>query len=192
MKDQLNEKELILKLKLGDESAFKVLVTNYQNKVYNVVLHILHHATDAEDAAHETFIQVYESISGFKEASSLSTWIYKIAIRKALEKIRKQKVRQKLQLMMPWWMPAEQNSIEALWLNPEIKFENKEQAKMIFKAIANLPNNQRIVFTLIRLQGMKHLEVSEIMKLSVKAIESLLTRAKENLKISLSPYKNKS
>ena len=186
----MNEKELISRLKLGEESAFKVLVENYQDRVYYSVLNILHNADEAEDTTQETFIQVYESISGFKEESSLATWIYRIAVRKALEKIRKQKNRQRLHSIAPWWMPSEEKSIDAAYLNPGIKKENKEKATIIFKAISELPNNQRIAFTLIRVQGMKHEEASEIMQLSKKAIESLLSRAKENLQNRLQHYYN--
>lgn len=186
----MNEKELIYRLKLGEESAFKLLVENYQDRVYYTVLNILQNAEEAEDTAQDTFIQVYESIDGFKEASTLATWIFKIAIRKALEKIRKQKNRQRLHSMMPWWMPSEEKSIDAAYLNPGISNENKEKATIIFKAISDLPYNQRIAFTLIRVQGMKHDEVSVLMELSIKAIESLLSRAKENLKEKLVYYYN--
>ena len=184
------EKELISSLKQGEESAFKSLVEKYQDRVYYSVLNILHNAAEAEDTAQETFIQVYESISGFKEESSLATWIYQIAVRKALEKIRKQKNRHRLHTIVPWWMPSEEKSIDAAYLNPGINNENKEKATLLFKAISELPNNQRIAFTLIRVQGMKHEEVSEIMQLSIKAIESLLSRAKENLKKKLAHYYN--
>lgn len=186
----MNEKELISRLKLGEEPAFKLLVENYQDRVYYSVLNILHDANEAEDTAQETFIQVYESIVSFKEESSLATWIYRIAIRKALEKIRKQKNRQRLHSIVPWWMPAEEKSMDAAYLNPGISKENKEKAAIIFKAISELPNNQRVAFTLIRVQGMKHEEASEIMQLSIKAIESLLSRAKENLKNKLKYYYN--
>jgi RNA polymerase sigma-70 factor (ECF subfamily) len=178
----LSEKELIAKLQQGQEAAFKVLVETYQDRVYYSVLNILHNAHEAEDTAQETFIQVYESIHGFKEESSLVTWIYRIAVRKALEKIRKQKNRQRLHSIVPWWMPSEEKSIDAAYLNPGISKENKEKATIIFKAISELSSNQQIAFTLIRVQGMKHEEASEIMQLSIKAIESLLSRAKENLK----------
>ena len=186
----LIEKELIASLKQGEASAFKVLVENYQDRVYYSVLNILHNGVEAEDTAQETFIQVYESISGFKEESSLATWIYRIAIRKALEKIRKQKNRQRLHSIVPWWMPSEEKSVDAAYLNPGINNENKEKATLIFKAISELPHNQRVAFTLIRVQGMKHEEVSEIMQLSIKAVESLLSRAKENLKNKLKHYYN--
>jgi RNA polymerase sigma-70 factor (ECF subfamily) len=96
----LNEKELIVRLKLGEESAFKLLVQNYQDRVYYSVLNILQNADDAEEAAQETFIQVFESIKSFKEESSLGTWIYRIGVRKALEKIRKQKIHIHIQYQM--------------------------------------------------------------------------------------------
>ncbi len=184
------EKELISSLKQGEASAFKLLVEKYQDKVFYSVLNILHNEAEAEDTAQETFIQVYESISGFKEESSLATWIYRIAVRKALEKISKQKNRQRLHSIVPWWMPSEEKSIDPAYLNPAISNENKEKAAIIFKAISELPNNQRVAFTLIRVQGMKHEEASEIMQLSIKAIESLLSRAKENLKNKLKHYYN--
>ncbi|MEI6586212.1 MAG: RNA polymerase sigma factor [Sediminibacterium sp.] len=184
----MNEKELISRLKLAEEAAFKVLVENYQDKVYYSVLNILQNANEAEDTAQETFIQVFESIGGFKEESSLATWIYRIAVRKALEKLRKQKNRQRINSIIPWWMPSEEKSIDAAYLNPGISNENKEKTTLLFKAISELPNNQRIAFTLIRVQGIKHNEACAIMQLSTKAVESLLSRAKENLKNKLKYY----
>jgi RNA polymerase sigma-70 factor (ECF subfamily) len=186
----LNEKELIVRLRLGEELAFKELVANYQDRVYYSVLNILQNTSEAEDAAQETFIQVFESINSFKEESTLATWIYRIAVRKALERIRKQKNRQRLHSIVPWWMPNEAKSIDAAYLNPGINSEHKEKAIIILKAISELPNNQRVAFTLIRVQGMKHEEASEMMQLSIKAIESLLSRAKENLKNKLKHYYN--
>ena len=184
----MNENELISRLKLGEEPAFKILVETYQNRVYSSVLNILQNAVEAEDAAQETFIKIYESINSFKEESTLATWIYRIAIRKALEKIRMKKNRERLHSILPWWMPIEVKSLDAAYLNPGIKIEHKEKATIILKAISELPNNQRIAFTLVRVQGMKHEEASEIMQISIKAIESLLSRAKENLKQKLKHY----
>jgi RNA polymerase sigma-70 factor (ECF subfamily) len=83
----LNEKILIVRLRLGEEPAFKELVANYQDRVYYSVLNILQNTSEAEDAAQETFIQVFESIHSFKEESTLATWVYRIAVRKSLEKI---------------------------------------------------------------------------------------------------------
>jgi len=75
---------------------------------------MLQHSAEAEDALQETFIQVFEYIQSFKEESSLTSWIYRIAIRKALEKIRRKKTRQRLHAILPWWMPEEKKSKSAL------------------------------------------------------------------------------
>lgn len=184
----MNEQELIGRLRQGDEPAFRWLVDRLSSRIHYTVLNILQDPDDAEDALQETFIQVYESMDGFKGESSLSTWVHKIAIRKALEKLRKRKTRQRLQSFIPWWMPNEKRSVDIGSLNPGIAAENKEKATALYKAIAQLPEKQQLAFTLIRLQGMKHEEATEIMGLGIKAIESLLSRAKENLKKNLEQY----
>lgn len=184
----MNEQELIGRLRQGDEPAFRWLVDDLSSRIHYTVLNILQDPDDAEDALQETFIQVYESIGGFKAESSISTWVHKIAIRKALEKLRKRKTRQRIQAIIPWWMPDEKRSVDVVEMNPGIAAENKEKATALYKAIAQLPDKQQLAFTLIRIQGMKHDEVTEIMGLGVKAIESLLSRAKENLKQHLEKY----
>jgi RNA polymerase sigma factor (sigma-70 family) len=184
----LNEQELIQQLKLGKEPAFKMLVEAYTDRVFYTVLNILQNATDAEDTVQETFIQVFESIKQFKEESSLATWMYRIAVRKALDKIRKQKNRAKLQAVIPWWMPEENKSMDAVYLNPGILTEHKEKATTLFKAINELPHQQRVAFTLIKVQGMKYEEACEILQLSVKAVESLVSRARVKLKTKLEKY----
>ena len=177
-------------MRQGDEPAFQWLVDTFSSRMHYTVLNILQDPDDAEDALQETFIQVYESIGGFKAESSLTTWVHKIAIRKALEKLRKRRTRQRIQSIIPWWMPEEKRSVDVGEINPGIGAENKEKATALYKAIAQLPEKQQLAFTLIRIQGIKYEEATEIMGLGVKAIESLLSRAKENLKQHLEKYYN--
>jgi RNA polymerase sigma-70 factor (ECF subfamily) len=183
----LTEKELIQGLREGDELAFRMLVNQYRNRLYYVLLNLLQDAAEAEDALQETFIQVYQSIGSFREESGLYTWVYRIATRKALERMRKQKNLRRVQSLLPWWMPDEKKSVDAVSLNPGIQAERRETANALFRAIKTLPENQRLAFTLIRIQGMDYEEVCKIMGLGVKAVESLMSRAKENLKRKLKP-----
>lgn len=184
----MNEKELIHELRQGNEPAFRWLVEHYRNRVFHTVLNILQDTKDAEDATQETFIQVFESVGGFKEESSLATWIYRVAVRKALDKLRKRKSRQRLQAIMPWWMPAEDKSAGSLFQHPGIDAENKEKAAILFKAINSLPARQRLAFTLIKVQGMNYEEACEILQQNIKAVESLISRAKVNLQKQLEQY----
>lgn len=184
----MSDQELIEQLRQGNEPAFRWLVENYRNRVYHTVLNILQDSKEAEDAAQETFIQVFESVGGFKGESSLSTWIYRIAVRKALDKIRRRKTREKLHQFLPWWMPDEKRSAEGTFHHPGVATENKEKAAVLFRAIAALPEKQRLAFTLIKVQGMNYEEACTILDQNIKAVESLITRARLNLQKTLQTY----
>ena len=184
----LNEPELIQQLRQGDEPAFRWLVDNYRDRVFHTVLNIVQDTDDAEDASQETFIQVFESVGQFKQESSLSTWIYRIAVHKALDKIRRRKTRQRLRQILPWWMPEEKKSAGPSFQHPGIDLEHKEKAATLFGAIQSLSSNQRIAFTLIKVQGMSYDEAAAIMNQSIKSIESLISRAKANLQKQLEYY----
>jgi RNA polymerase sigma factor (sigma-70 family) len=187
----LNDQELIALLREKNEPAFRILVETYRNRVFHTVLNILQDQPDAEDAAQETFIQVFESISNFKGESSLSTWIYRIAVHKALDKIRRRKTRQGLRKILPWWMPNEIKTSTEFFNHPGILAENKEKAAVLFKAIEALPEKQKIAFTLIKVQGMNYGQACAIMKQNIKAVESLISRAKNNLQKELENYYRK-
>lgn len=180
----MNERELIEQLAQKSETAFKWLVESYSKVVFNTILNIVQNETEAEDAAQEVFIKIFESITDFRRDSSLSTWIYRLSINKAIDKTRRRKTREKLQLVIPWWMPSEAHRSETAFYHPGILIE-KETASLLFKAIDTLPEKQKIAFTLIKVQGMRYDEVSEIMNMNIKAIESLISRAKQNLQQKL-------
>lgn len=85
----MNQEDLILQLKAGNELAFRHLVESHQDMVYNTVLGIVQDVQETEDVAQEVFIQVYRSIGTFRGEAKLSTWLYRIAITKALDWQRK-------------------------------------------------------------------------------------------------------
>jgi RNA polymerase sigma factor (sigma-70 family) len=187
----LNEQELIEQLAQKNESAFRWLVEHYRNRVYHTALNIVQDPKEAEDIAQETFIKVFESIKKFKQESSLSTWIYRITVHGALDKIRRKKTRQRLQNIVPWWMPAENKSSGSAFYHPGIEAENKEKAAILFRAIETLPEKQRIAFTLVKVQGISYEEAGYMLNQHIKALESLITRAKLNLQKKLESYYKK-
>lgn len=179
----MNENELIDQLKQGNEAAFKLFVETYKNRIYNSVFNILQNNVDAEDITQDTFIKVYQSINTFKQESSLNTWVYTIAIRKAIEKLRRKKVIDKCRDI--FFTINKINSSEITFHHPGVALENKEKAAQLFKAIASLPLKQQIAFTLVKIEGRPYLEVCGMMQLGVKAVESLISRAKMNLQTKL-------
>ena len=144
----------------------------------------------AEDITQEVFITIYKSMLGFNEQSSLSTWIYRIAVNKSLDHLRS-KTRQKRSGIFNSLFHRDTG--EALYEpadfeHPGIQLEHKENARYLFTAIQALPENQKTVFVLAHIEELSQKEIAEIMDVSVKAVESLLQRAKGNLRKKLEFY----
>jgi len=151
--------------------------------VYNTAIGILQNTEDAEDVAQEVFVQVYESIKSFKAESKFSTWLYRITVSKALDHLRRKKRKKRFAYVQSLFGANSETIIEKPDFNhPGIKLDNKERAALLFKAIGQLPENQKIAFTLHKLEGLSYQEISEVMKTSVSSVESLMHRAKNNLK----------
>jgi RNA polymerase sigma-70 factor (ECF subfamily) len=185
----LSEWILIEQLKQKDETAFKTVVKTWQDMVFNTVLGIVQNPEDAEDVSQEVFVQVYESITTFKGESKFSTWLYRIAITKAMDHIRKKTRKKRFAFIQSLFgLNNEVIHDPPDFHHPGISLDNKERAAVLFKAIEKLPENQKIAFTLHKVEGISYQEVSEIMKLSLSSVESLLHRAKNNLKKNLEEY----
>jgi RNA polymerase sigma-70 factor (ECF subfamily) len=161
--------------------------------VYNTALGILQNAEDAEDVAQEVFVQVFESVKNFKAESKFSTWLYRITVSKALDHIRRKKRKKRFAYIQSLVGMNNETVIDKPDFNhPGVVLDNKERSAVLFNAIDNLPENQKIAFTLHKLEGLSYQEVSEVMRTSVSSIESLMHRAKNNLKKWLSEhYENK-
>ncbi len=185
-----SEAELIRLLKEGDQQAFKTIVHLYQDMVYNTALGIVQNENDAEDIIQEVFVQVHESVIDFKGGSKLSTWLYRITISKALDHEKRKKRKKRFGFVQSIFG----NNGEAVrdgpveFNHPGVILDNKEKARELFKAMEQLPDNQRIAFTLNKLEGLNNQEIAEAMKISHYAVESLLARAKANLKNFLRNY----
>lgn len=179
----LNEDFLIQELKEGKGLAFKTIVDEYQNMVYNTCLAIVKSEEDAEDIAQEVFVQVYQSIKSFKGESKLSTWIYRIATTKSLDHERKKKRKKRFGFVKSIFGEDSEIIINPPDFNhPGVALDKKENAAKLFKAIDKLPENQRIAFLLNKVEGLSYQEVSQVLQVSVSSIESLLHRAKNNLR----------
>lgn len=188
----MDERLLVEQLKQGDEAAFRQIVESWQNMVYNTALGILQNAEDAEDVAQEVFVQVFESIKSFKAESKFSTWLYRITVSKSLDHVRRKKRKKRFAYIQSLFGSDEKPAIEAPdFHHPGVTLDNKERAAVLFKAIKQLPENQKIAFSLHKLEGLSYQEIGEVMKTSLSSIESLMHRAKNNLKKSLINYYEK-
>jgi RNA polymerase sigma-70 factor (ECF subfamily) len=179
-----DELDLIERLKRGEESAFRSLVEQYQDLVYNTALGIVQNESDAEDVAQEVFIQVFRSIGTFKSEAKLSTWIYRITTTRALDLLRARKSKKRFGLLKRLWETEEESPVENIsdFNHPGVSLERKEEAAQLMTAIAQLPENQKVAFVLHKLEGLSYLEVAEVMGNTLPAVESLMHRARLNLR----------
>ncbi|MEP7239066.1 MAG: RNA polymerase sigma factor, partial [Ferruginibacter sp.] len=156
--------ELVLLLQQGDELAFKKLVDEWQTMVYNTAISIVQNEDDADDITQEVFIQVYKSISSFKGDSKLSTWLYRITLGKALDHEKKKKRKKRFGFLQPLFGGDGEEWVHAVEFNhPGVQLEKKERAGELFNALNQIPDKQRIAFTLHKLEGQSYQEVAEIM-----------------------------
>lgn len=182
----MTEEELLLGLRNGEEPAFKELVILFQDKVFNTALGFLQHHTEAEDIAQEVFIQVYRSIGQFKGDSLLSTWIYRITVTKSLDHLRSKRRKKRFGFLSSLFGEDNKPIYEPEDFNhPGVQQERKEDAALLFKMIGLLPENQRTAFILNKVEELSYREIAVILNTSESAVDSLLQRAKQNLRKKL-------
>ena len=187
----MTQTRLVEDIKNGDEASFRQLIADHQDMVINTCYGLLQNREDAEDVAQEVFVKVFESIGSFRGQSRLSTWIYRIAVNQSLNMIRKNRFKSL------WTKLEEAFSDPSLHgqprenghdFGPHRKMESQEGMAIIRQAIKTLPKNQRIALTLHKYEERPYQEIAEIMDTSISSVESLIFRAKKNLKKKLVHY----
>jgi RNA polymerase sigma-70 factor (ECF subfamily) len=170
-------------------NSFNELFEAHKDAVYRLAMRYVNSAEDAEDIAQEVFVSVYFGLDNFDRRSKVSTWIYRITINKCLDhlKARKRKKRWGSVISLFGFSGEEQVAGENA-KSADSEMLERELDERVMQAIAGLPDNQQIAIVLARLEGRPQAEVAEIMGLSVKAVESLLQRAKKTLAENISEY----
>lgn len=165
---------------------FQNIYNQYHILVYNVSLNYLQNIEDAEEITQDVFVQIHHSFQNFAEKSSIKTWIYRITINKCLDYIKHKSSKKRFFI----FGSKSQNETEYLnasnFEHPGILLENQEKSKVLFATINELPENQKNAFILSKMDGLSSPEISEVMQLSVSSVESLIFRAKANLREKLS------
>lgn len=169
---------LIKAVAKGNQDAFKQLYNIFSDIVFNTALGYTQNKELAEEVTQDVFVSIYKNANQFKSKSKVSTWIYRITVNTALNAIKKRKKHLNL---------TDESAILNLpdFDHPGILMENKENAAALFKAIETLSNNQKTAFILSYIEDLPRQQVADIMEITLKATESLLQRAKVNLREKL-------
>lgn len=178
----MTEHEFITSLQRKDEEAFKIVFKSYSSLILNTSIALVQNQEEAEDIVQEVMISLLQNIHSFQQNSSLKTWIYKLTVSKSLDHIRTKKRQKRGGLFSFLSFKSEENWMHQPDFNhPGVVLENKERSVILFKAIDQLAEKQKVAFTLHKIEGRSYKEIAEIMETSIASVESLLHRAKKRL-----------
>lgn len=151
--------------------------------MYNLALNYVQNVQDAEEVTQDVFVSVYKSIEKFRKEAKITTWLYRITINKSLDLIKKQKRKKRFGFVTNLFYDNsnEVRYEQPMFNHPGVELEHKEALQHLFSCINKLPTNQKTALILTKLEDKSQAEAAEIMQTTVKAIESLLQRAKKNL-----------
>ncbi len=175
------------------ENDFSTIVAEHQDMVLNTCYRFVLNREDAEDIAQEVFLEAYRSLERFRQESKLSTWIYRIAVTKSLDHLRKKKRKKRfssLKRIIGVNDPVEEITLPSQETPADVLAGN-ERTDILQSALDSLPENQKTAFLLSKYDGYSNQEIAEVLETTVSAVESLVHRAKKNLQKKLEKYYRK-
>ena len=173
------EEDIVLRCQRGEKEAFRRVVQTYQRMVFSLSLKMLCDEEEAKDMVQETFIRVWQSMREYESGKSLTTWIYTIATRLCLDRLRGMKH------TVP--LPDDERVLRRFASDADSQraLENKEWVSIVRLLAEGLGEKQRLVFTLIQLEGLSSQEAEEITGMDAKQVKSNLYVARQTIREQL-------
>lgn len=161
---------------------FYRLYEQYKNLVFNLALQYVHNVEEAEEITQDVFVSSYGKLHQFRSEASLKTWIYRITINHSLDFIKKKRAQKRQFTNSSSRLDPEEAGLKITdFHHPGVALEQQEEVAYLFSQINRLRANQKTVLVLLKIKDLPVDEVATILRLSPKAVESLLQRAKKNL-----------
>ena len=188
-----DDRILVAKILKNDQQAFGTLVAKYQRMVYATCFRLVRTQSDAEDLSQDVFIEVFRSLNQVQKESDLSGWLFKIAMNKSLSFLRKHNPAKSGKNPTPESAASEMTIKHRFseTSTPYSKLEEEDTRKILFQAIDQLPENQKKAILLHKFEDFSQKEISDQMEITQVSVESLIYRAKTNLRKTLYDYYKK-
>lgn len=184
---------LMLQVREGNAAAYEQLVERYRNRLLSVLEHLVPRRGLAEDMVQEVFMRVYRARKTYRPDAKFSTWLFTIADNVAKNALRSVIKRKEVQFNAApndsAAMPAMENlAKEPSRFMPTRRIAQAELSEMVRKAVQSLNDRQRMALLLCKFEHMSYEDVAAAMNLTTKAVKSLMSRARNNLREMLEPY----
>jgi len=174
----LTDVQLIASMAANDPAALRLLYDRHVGRVYGIALSYLRVEADAEEVTQDVFAKAWRAAANFRAESQVTTWLYRIAVNTSLTAVQKRQRRGRFSLFGPTDEPSDDR-------HPEAETVQRETDEVLRAGIYGLPNRQKTAFVLSYVEDLPRQQVADVMQLSLKAVESLLMRAKKNLREGL-------
>jgi RNA polymerase sigma-70 factor, ECF subfamily len=183
--DQQTDFEILKESAAKDTDAFRVFMGRYQERVYGLVCRFTGDAEIARDLVQDIFLKVYRAAGSYTPDAGVFTWLYRITANHCINFMHNRK-------RDPLYAAEEDTAATQAVLsavsrpaNQETSLEQQERGRMVRRALDSLPLRQKMAITLLRFEGLRYKEISQILECSVSAVESLIFRGMETLKTIL-------
>jgi RNA polymerase sigma-70 factor (ECF subfamily) len=188
----MDEAALAAGVRAGDERAFETLIRNEGGRLLSVARRILGNEEDAREAVQEAFVSAFRAREQFQGHSRLSTWLHRIAVNAAIQKLRTRKRRpeEAIDDLLPRFLPNG-GHIERFtaWTEPpDEAVSRRETAEFVRKAIDQLPESYRTVLLLRDIEGLSTEESANVLETTANAVKIRLHRARMALRTLLAPH----
>lgn len=179
--------EDVIKLVLnGQIDAYSILIDRYKNMIFDMCHKYTYDYNEAQDLSQEIFLKTYRKLDSFKRASKFSTWLYRIAVNICIDWTRGSKKHKSVVLMGD---EEYMEKIPSAGPMPEDIAAEDEKREFVKKTVMGLPEKYRTVIILYNYQNLSVSEISGVLKVPLKTVETRLYRAKKLLKDKLlKPY----
>ncbi len=181
--DGIDDAECVRRVQRGDTGCFEILVKRHQKATFNLIYRLLGDYDEAAEVAQEVFLSAYKSIKQFRGQANFSTWLYRIAFNHASTR------RKSLKLAEQRYVPLDNTDIVGENpIDPAKSAEQKEIQQRVQQALNSLDKEEAMVILLRDLQDVPYDEVAAILGIPMGTVKSRLHRARQSLKVRLSPY----
>ena len=185
-----DDETLVARVQRGEAAAFDVLVERYKERLYATVYHMTSNHEDANDLVQETFIKAYKSLKGFRGRSSFYTWVYRIAVNRTINFLKRRRNRNQFSLDdVDSGIQTDPDFVELMsHVTPRREVGLNELHQRLNEALQKLSEPHRAVVTMHDIQGMTHADIAKVMKCSEGTVRSRLFYARQQLQALLSDY----
>lgn len=173
--DDISDEELMARLQAGRAEAFDALVLRHTSKFYGLAWKTCPDKHEAEDIVQEAFMKLWQNPKSFDPAkgAKFTTWFYRVVLNLALDRAKKKRPVTGEEVIM---------QMADYDLLPPEALEERQRQMLLETAIQELPERQRTAINLCYTEGLSNKDAADVMDIGLKALESLLMRAKAGIK----------